>query len=366
MDLWTQFLELLSQVITPLWGDLLQYTPLLLLGLIGLVVAILAWSWQRNAAVNRSRVPRPVLAGGAPGGVHLPSPSIWPFVVPIGLFLVFLSLIFAGEGQAIQPLLAGIGLLIAAAGAFGWFLDAGREYTRLEAHDQHLVLVPETEGREAIRTPPPGVHLPGPSAWPFLAPIGLFFAFAGLIFGPALIVGGLLMAIIAAVGWIGDAGREYRQTDAGHAPEPATHDPEAAFPKRLGPVYFGVGAAAIVLTLLPWLIGLLPGMPEPAPPGPEPTTTPMVSASSVLSFDQTLIVVVADQPITLTFDNRQAGVQHNVAIYDTPARGTTFFQGEIVQGPTKVVYQIPPLPAGEYTFLCDVHPATMIGRLISR
>jgi len=32
MDLWTQFLNILSQVIMPSWNDLLQYMPLLFVG----------------------------------------------------------------------------------------------------------------------------------------------------------------------------------------------------------------------------------------------------------------------------------------------------------------------------------------------
>ena len=44
----------------------------------------------------------------------------------------------------------------------------------------------------------------------------------------------------------------------GH-PSQADRDPEKAWPVRLIPVYFIVGAFAIGLTLLPWLISLLPG-----------------------------------------------------------------------------------------------------------
>src|SRR5687768_11262639 len=43
--------------------------------------------------------------------------------------------------------------------------------------------------RRALK-PPPGVHLPGPSRAPIIASIGLFFLFAGLVFGgPALAIG---------------------------------------------------------------------------------------------------------------------------------------------------------------------------------
>src|SRR4051794_17004252 len=90
MDLWTQLLDLLSQVVTPIWSSLLQYLPLLMFGLIALVLLAVARSWTHNLALNRSRVPLPVTSGPLPEGVHLPGPSIWPFFLPIaGLFILF-------------------------------------------------------------------------------------------------------------------------------------------------------------------------------------------------------------------------------------------------------------------------------------
>jgi plastocyanin len=357
MDLWTQVLDLTSRFVTPVWNELLQYIPLLLLGLLGLSVAGIAHVWSRNAALNRSRVARPLTAGTAPAGVHLPSPSIWPFVAPIGLFLVFASLVFGGDSVNVPVL--GLGLLIAAAAAMGWLRDAGTEYARTEAGDHDLLLVAETGGLARAEKPiPPGIHLPGPSAWPFLAPIGLFFAFLGLVFGPILIIAGLLMAFIAAVGWYLDAGTEYHQVNAGHAAEPWTRDPERAFPKRLMPVYAAVAGVAVVLTLSPWLLSLLPGTAtgDGRPTGPTPTTTPYLSAVTVTSFEQREIAVPADTPFTLTFENKQAGVPHNVAIFDSPAKVNPLFVGDIIEGPATIEYQVPALPAGTYPFVCSVHP----------
>lgn len=364
MDPWTQFLSIVSQVVTPAWNDLLQYIPLLLLGLLPLTVLMQARAWRHNAARNRSRVPQPFPAGPVPSGVHLPPPSIWPFVAPIGLFFIFLSLVFGGGSLFLNPVLFVIGLAIAAGGALGWFLDAGREYRQLDAGDHGMHLVEETAGVPIPEVIPEGIHLPGPSAWPFLAPIGLFFVFLGLIFGPILIAGGLAMAAIAAIGWYLDAGREYRQVEEGHHAEPATRDPEQAFPKRLMPVYAGIAAATILFTLTPWLLTFLPRTAvEPA--GPPPTSTPAESASAATAFDVRTLVVVADKPFTITFDNKQAGVPHNIWIYDSPALGTPLFRGEDVTGPKVVEYHIDPLPAGQYTFICNIHPP-MVGTLIVR
>jgi len=85
------------------------------------------------------------------------------------------------------------------------------------------------------------------------------------------------------------------------------------------------------------------------PPGPA------VVAQS-LAFDTDTIALPADAPSTITFDNRDAGVQHNISIYSDAELGETVFQGELITGPATVTYPVPPQPAGEYYFRCDVHP----------
>jgi plastocyanin len=383
MDLWTQFLNILSQVITPNWNDLLQYMPLLFIGLIVLSIAAVLRSWRRNAEINRPRVPLPAMGGAPPPGVHLPGPSPWPFVLPIGALLIFVSVALPAAGLPVNPALLVLGLAVAAAGAVGWYRDANREWRRVEvgahgagaygalpagAHPGGVLAASISEPAD-LREPPPGVHLPGPSPWPFFAPIGLMFVFMGFVFGPWLILGGLIMSLIAVAGWYRDAGSEYRQVEAGHLPEPRTRDPEKAFPKRLLPIYTGVAAFTLFVTLLPFLLSMLPGSsaaPE-ASGGPSVpvTTTPMISASSAVSFDQSDVVVAAAKPLTLTFDNKQAGVPHNVAIFDGPSEAKSLFAGEIVTGPKQVVYNVPALPAGSYYFVCQVH-ANMHGTITAK
>jgi plastocyanin len=53
-------------------------------------------------------------------------------------------------------------------------------------------------------------------------------------------------------------------------------------------------------------------------------------------------------------------VPHNIAIYTDSSLSEALFQGEIVTGPATAQYEVPPEPAGEYYFQCDVHP-TMNG-----
>ncbi|GBC87068.1 hypothetical protein HRbin12_01069 [bacterium HR12] len=75
-----------------------------------------------------------------------------------------------------------------------------------------------------------------------------------------------------------------------------------------------------------------------------------------IAFDTDRIELPADTPSTIVFENLDAGVQHNIAIYADDTLAEVLFKGELVTGPTTVEYAVPPLPAGEYYFHCDVHP----------
>lgn len=369
MDPWTSFLNLVAEVVTPVWNNLLQYMPLLILGVLGLMVLGLTRSWSANAALNRSRVPQRITAGPMPAGVHLPGPSLWPFVLPIAGFFVFLSLVFHPQGSPVNLILLPIGIVVALVAILGWYRDAGREWRRTELGAHAEPTAPDVP-QIAAKEPPPGIHLPGPSPWPFFAPIALMFLFAGLIFGPLLIIGGLVMGAVAALGWYLDAGREYRQVEAGSMPEPRTRDPQKAFPIGVVKLYFGIAAIVILITISPWLFSFLPaggtaGPSASAGAGSSPTTSPVISTVSAVSFETKDVVVVAGQPLTLTFDNKQAGVPHNVHIFDSAAKTKDIFKGDIVTGPASVVYNVPALAAGTYYFQCDVHP-NMNGTLTAK
>ncbi len=85
-------------------------------------------------------------------------------------------------------------------------------------------------------------------------------------------------------------------------------------------------------------------------------------SAAALAFNTSTLSFPADTPVTLTFDNQDAGVPHNVAIYQDQAYTQAKFTGDIVTGPTTATYDVPPLPAATYYFKCDVHP-TMAGTL---
>ena len=85
--------------------------------------------------------------------------------------------------------------------------------------------------------------------------------------------------------------------------------------------------------------------------------------AAALTFDTDEIDLPADQPTTLTFDNEDAGVPHNIAIYNDDSLSETLFQGEQFPGVDTRAYAIPALDPGTYYFHCDVH-TTMNGTVV--
>lgn len=88
--------------------------------------------------------------------------------------------------------------------------------------------------------------------------------------------------------------------------------------------------------------------------GEEGTTGPVVAQA--LQFNTTEIDLPADAPSTLSFDNQEPGVPHNIAIYGDESLAEVLFQGATITGPETIDYDVPAIPEGEYYFHCDTHP----------
>lgn len=106
--------------------------------------------------------------------------------------------------------------------------------------------------------------------------------------------------------------------------------------------------------------GTSPGASPTAGPSGEPTGEAIDMSALNIAFEQSEIAAPADTAFQIVFENKDQGIPHDVDILD--GSGTKVFDGEIVTGPTTVTYDVPALPAGEYTFICSVHP-NMTGTL---
>jgi plastocyanin len=117
-------------------------------------------------------------------------------------------------------------------------------------------------------------------------------------------------------------------------------------------------------------------VPSPTPSAAPTTTPPTTQCTKVsngvvdivaqgIAFDTNCIEAPASTPFTVAFDNKDAGVQHNVSVYPSATELTNpIEQGEIITGPATADYKVPALKAGEYYFHCDVHPTQMFGKLV--
>ena len=94
-----------------------------------------------------------------------------------------------------------------------------------------------------------------------------------------------------------------------------------------------------------------------------PTTVDLVAQN--IQFNTHTITVSAGQPVTINFDNKDAGVLHNVAVFTDKSLASKIFGGQLVTGPATATYTFTaPATPGTYYFHCDVHPDTMNGQFI--
>jgi plastocyanin len=356
-DLWNGILDLTEKLVIPDWGSVIAMLPVGIFALSLIVIAVLAWKLFRQPKQVRSkRRIEPV----APVGVHMPGPSWSPVLAAIGAFLLFLGLVFGG------PLLVigGIGLAVT---LLYWLVEALRLYDHELGKTAPDLPVVVHEG------PPPGVHMPGPSFLPLLAAIGAAMLMLGLVFGEWLLIVGVVALILTLIGWFTDARKEYLKTiEADHTghleslPAPRT-------PKWLLTA-LGLMLAVAFVVQVGWIPpraaggeaspGASPGVPvEPGGPG-EPAAspgagddggggTPVIHAKDI-AFVETSFQAPADVPFKLEFVNDDASIPHNVELLD--AGGSSVFKGEIFNGVDTKVYDVPALAAGEYKYICSVHP----------
>jgi len=130
--------------------------------------------------------------------------------------------------------------------------------------------------------------------------------------------------------------------------------------RPLAIIVIGIAGLAFILYLMVMkpTLGLAPSA---TPPGPGEGGVEIAAVD--LAFTTDTVAIPAGEPFAIVFDNRDAGVPHNVAIYTDETAAEALFVGETFPGPRIERYEVPALDAGSLFFRCDVHPATMVGTL---
>jgi mono/diheme cytochrome c family protein/plastocyanin len=100
-----------------------------------------------------------------------------------------------------------------------------------------------------------------------------------------------------------------------------------------------------------------------APPAAsiDPNAEVVTITASGTAFDPTELTAPADTAFTLTFDNQDAGLPHDVEISN--GSGAVVFKTDTFPGVATKTFSVPALPAGRYPFVCTVHRQTMTGTL---
>jgi plastocyanin len=97
----------------------------------------------------------------------------------------------------------------------------------------------------------------------------------------------------------------------------------------------------------------------PTPAAPGETVIQLVAEN--IEFDKRALTAASGGSVTIQFDNKDAGVPHNFALYTDQSASQKIFSGDLSTGPEVVTYTFDAPAPGTYYFRCDVHPDTMNG-----
>lgn len=362
-QVWNGILELVAQLVIPDWGGLIALLPV---GILILIAVGLFATFRRLRAAPPARRGLGRLPPRTPAGIHMPGPSFAPFLAAIGVFLLFLGLVFGG---AILPM-GAIALVLT---LLYWLAEAVRLY------DHDIAPTRSNIPSRVDAVAPPGIHMPGPSFRPILGALGTALLFLGLVYGDWLLVVGVIALVAGLIGWLVDARGEYLKTVDADRTGHLENLPPPRPPSRLFATLAVLLVGAVVLQSGVLTTGQAnggtpgtsanpggsgatgpsgapgssanPGGSGSPPGGPAADVT--VEARGIL-FLEAAWSGPADKPFTIAFANEDPGTPHNIAIKDSS--GAEVWKGDIFNGPETRVYDVPPLPAGQYAFICSVHP----------
>lgn len=96
---------------------------------------------------------------------------------------------------------------------------------------------------------------------------------------------------------------------------------------------------------------------------PQNATVGLVAKN--IAFNTSTITVPAGANVIVNFDNQDANIPHNFAVYTDSSAKTTIFKGQTITGPAKTTYTfMAPSKPGTYFFRCDTHPTQMTGQFV--
>lgn len=367
MQIWDSLLDFIGKLVSPDWGGLIALLPI---GVALLVAAYLLWVVLRFATAGPKRHGGGRISPKAPAGVHLPGGSLAPVFVAIGALALFYGIIFHGPWLPIGVAILALSLLY-------WGREALRDFDHIEPED--VIALPA----QVHTGPPAGVHMPGPSFRPIVSGLAMVILLYGLVFGGAILTVGVIILIISLLQWLVDARREYTAVVVADTTGHIENPPRPGYPKKTFATFAILVIGALVIqsgafppgssaggstpggSPAPSASGGASGSGAPGSGGPPPSavTADVSITAHNIAFEETSLTAPGGRAFTIAFTNDDAGIPHDVSIRKGTPTGDEVFKGTIFPGVATMVYNVPVLPAGQYAFICDVHPTTMTGTL---
>lgn len=348
-DLVQTLLDVAAIFITPDWRALILLIPV---GLLLLFIAWFAWTARKFATLGPTRRAPARIQPVTPAHVHMPGGSSAPILVALGAGALFLGLVLGG-------IVLWIGAVLMVLTLLAWFREAIRDYDHLESAQRLPAVVHPG--------PPPGVHMPGPSIRPLLGALGSAALLGGLVVGGWVLILAVIFLVWTLLGWLVDFTAEYRKVEEADRTGHLENIPDRRLPTRTLQVF------AVLFTLVAlWQFGIFPptapatagpGASPPPPSGPAAPPGALTVVAKGLAFDAKSLEVAAGQPFAIFLRNEDpAGTPHDVDIRSSD--GTTLQDQTEINGGATQAYQYQPLEAGEYVFICSIHPVdAMTGTL---
>jgi cytochrome c oxidase subunit 2 len=98
----------------------------------------------------------------------------------------------------------------------------------------------------------------------------------------------------------------------------------------------------------------------------EPSGPSLTLVAQQISWATNCLAVVAGKPSQITITNKDDGIAHNFAIWDSPKTKHQLYITPDFTGPVTKTFTVPALRPGRYYFQCDIHGPAMAGVFIVR
>lgn len=153
-------------------------------------------------------------------------------------------------------------------------------------------------------------------------------------------------------------------TSAAAAVAASVTAPAAASPTARPPLAATAAPQLAEATHAPYTPASAPSAPAPAPtqtPRSSPAEQSIIIVAKGVMFSPTSLAVAAGSVVHVTFDNEDAGVDHDITFFD--AAGARVAATDAAPGPRQQALTFTVGAPQRYVFKCSVHPQTMVGAL---